>query len=180
MKPEIVTNLLDTAAFFMVTIDLYGRERLAALSDRLRNLPLPRLDLMRPLRGSQTGQRFWAQVWSDKDSASAPALFVRVLMVLVGCSPIYAAIYLFLQWRFGGGIGWADVANALFWAFVGMSAAVAFGGLLMAMFWAVWAFARIVGHLFHLIATHAKIDGAMLTFGAIVYVASRAFAIWTA
>jgi len=37
VKFEIITNALDLAAFAMVTVDLYGRERLEALSERLRS-----------------------------------------------------------------------------------------------------------------------------------------------
>ena len=40
MNISVVNNVLDTAAFLLVTIDLYGRERIEGLSKRLRSFRL--------------------------------------------------------------------------------------------------------------------------------------------
>ena len=49
MKLAVVVNVLDMVAFFLVTIDLYGKERLASLSSKMRNF---RLRARAPLPGA--------------------------------------------------------------------------------------------------------------------------------
>jgi hypothetical protein len=169
MNLAVVVNILDLVAFFLVTIDLYGRNRVHGLSQRLKNIHLPNPGSIRwsPRRGTPGEERLW-HIYTY----SFRAVFV---VWLIG------ELTMMISSMIGGGFKetcsarWSDCTGWL-------GGQVAVGGLLVLFFFQViWVigvaltrFVIFVAKLYLLI----EFEGALIMTGTLLFVLARTTAIW--
>ena len=162
---EIATNLADLVAFFLVTIDLYGRERIEALAARLRSAgrpPFPDL-LLHPR---------WALVRRDWHKYA----------ILCGMF-IFLGLFCAAPILIGGPMPDVDDKGhvvfiitrplALLFPLLALLLPLVFIFAWLIFFWAIISAGKIVAWFFDLMGTKARLDGAMLMAGAFIYVIAR-------
>jgi hypothetical protein len=148
---DIATNASDLFSFLLVTTDLYGRERLAALSIVLLTKPRPALNPF----------DFWRGPGFFRDYLKFMA-FAGVAMGIVVALQLIKDEH----WR-----GWWLLALLP----PSLVILLVYGGLLVsAPFWAGWYFLQLVGHLIRWLVQHYKVEGTMLLFGTVLFILTRA------
>jgi hypothetical protein len=155
---DIGTNVSDTISFLLVTTDLYGRERLGALSTRL-------------LRTGHAWRLNPLDFWRQQSFARDYLIYVTLAGLAVG---LIVAVRLIV-----------DEHGADWWLIVLMPVGLCFmffcsGLMLSCSLWAAWFLSRIAGYGLRWLIERYKVDGAMLLVGTFLFVVTRGVDIWFA
>ena len=166
---EIGTNLADLVAFFLVTIDLYGRERLEALAARLRSAGRPPFpDLLLHPRWELV-RRHWHKyaIWCGMFIFLG--LFCAAPVLIGGPMPDVDdhGHVVFIITR----------PLALLFPLFALLLPLAFIFTWLLFFWLLISAGKIAAWLFDLVGAKARLDGAMLMAGAFIYVIARVVSI---
>jgi hypothetical protein len=184
---DAVINFCDLCAFALVTPDLYGRDRLRALSERLRAAPRPDLQLARFWeRRFQLDPHRWR--WATKRvgiinyTMATLSVYAMLIALVMG---IFAGTYFGIR---GGGVmddaipdGSASlehhvvigVLSAVFWFGIAMFAFLLLTPALIVLGFVYWAGKRIVGYVTEVVGSHVGVEGGMLVAGAGLYAMAR-------
>lgn len=168
MRVAVWANILDCIAFFLVTIDLYGRERLSNLSGRLRQVSRKRINIL----------EFWKSTsgWGEDNTAPTYLVILGWLLSLpLGIYIVFIPIFYLIQWSSGTHHSFWDYSKLALLLAVGVDAGVIF---LFGLIWAIILIFRALSGILNFIYTNFNIDGVMLICGAAIFALSRLLTIW--
>lgn len=157
---DIVTNILDAVAFLLVTVELYGRERLEALRQNLLGVKVTTFNPAEPFLDVKTGTPMPLRIW---------------LRLSVGLILAFAGIFVVMYFGFdllGLAFGTAWTMPSLddyefFFFTIGICAAF---GVLSYFIWFLRGFA-VHGALY--LMKIFRLDGMMIVTGASLFILTR-------
>lgn len=167
---DVITNALDAAAFLMVTIDLYGKERLEKLRQRILAAKLERFDpfsFRRNIVIYNDPKRVsgWREVFLVAAAVIASMLVFFLLLV---------ALFFILDLIFRG---WSDATRmASQWLIDILYVAAGFVPFAI-LVWLIWLVRMFAVRLMIYLSNVFHIEGMMVVIGTFIFIASRFWSI---
>jgi hypothetical protein len=163
---EIFTNAIDAFAFLMVTVDLYGKERLEALHQRLKGVKLPRFD---PFAFRKT------VILYNEPSRNSGWREVAIVAGAFGMAMICLFSILGLIFYVADGLlwGWPNATNAI-WDGVKLSLVLLGAAyLVVVVVYMIWLTRIIIVRGFLYLTQIFRIEGMMVVTGATLFILAR-------
>lgn len=157
---EIVTNILDAVAFLLVTVELYGRERLEALRQNLLGVKLTTFNAAEPFLDVKTKKPLPLRLWLT--------VFGAIVLCLAGFNVVlYFGIDL-LGLIFGR--AWTmPTADDYEFFFFTIGICIALGALT----YFIWFLRRFAVHGALYLMKIFRLDGMMIVTGAVLFILAR-------